>query len=379
MHVRAAPPPRQPTPPPDKGYQQPRPVVVSHEPPQSTQAKLLAAKEKIEKLDQQHKLRMEEQLQADRFRQSKPLSIPQESQDKIPAEDRFRNLRLQEQRQPDDQRPPRPSSPKPLPAKGREDAKPSPSQRQPGLPGLPDVQAGHTVGHESSEQRQRHEGHATHFNDAQRHVEGHNNNLPITSSHPIMGVERNSYEPRRPERPSPSDIVPAHVPPSAGRRTRWGALVPAVAANDAPERSDSHDRRPDQVDKYEPVPGETFSDAPQRRHPQPRRTKDDSQLGESTRLHAMLPVLPQRVEYEKAPPSSRRLLDRLSLDPPMLINDQSLWDRVQIPEKRDRNELDHPMDVYEVDAMGGPSEPTTKRARRRPNKPRKTRRGGPPL
>lgn len=354
-------------------------MVESHEPLQSAHAKLLAVKEKLEKLDQQHRLRKEEQHQADQSLPSKPppaeLSFTQEWRDKTVAEDRLRNLRLQEQRHPDDQGPPRPSSPKLLPAKGREDAKPSPSQR---WSGPPDAQVGHPIGHESAAQRQRHEGHATRFDNAhdQPRVEGQNNNRLIPSSHPIVPVDRNSYEPRRPERPSPSDTAP--VPPSAGRRTRWGGPVSAVGANDPPERSDSCDRRPDQVDRYEPVPGDDLSKAPQRLRPQPRPTKDDAQLGESSRVHEIRPAPPHHVEYEKAPPSSRRLLDRLSLDPLMPINDQSLWDRVQIPEKRDRNEVDHPMDVYEADAMGT-GEPTVKRARRRPNKPRKTRRGGAPL
>lgn len=370
-HIRAAPPPRDPTLQLDKAYQPPRSVVESHEPPHH--AKLLAVKEKIEKLDQQHRLRKEEQHQADRSHPSKPppveLYLTQEWQDNAVAEDRLRNLRLQEQRHPDDQGLPRPSSPKLLPAKGSEDTKPSPSQ---GRLGLPDA---HPVGHESAAQRQqRHEGH-TRFDNAhdQRRVEGQNNNRPIPSAHPIVPVERNSYETRRPERPSPTDTAP--VPPSTGRRTRWGAPVSAAGASDAPERSD---RRPDQVDRQEPVPGDDLSAAPQRHRPQPHPIKDDAQLGESSRVHEVRSVPPHRVEYEKAPPSSRRLLDRLSLDPLMPINDQSLWDRVQIPEKRDRNEVDHPMDVYEADAMGT-GEPTVKRARRRPNKPRKTRRGGPPL
>jgi hypothetical protein len=109
-------------------------------------------------------------------------------------------------------------------------------------------------------------------------------------------------------------------------------FISAAAAILAPELAAVGVAQPcgARLDRYEPVPGDDLSKAPQRLRPQPRPTKDDVQLGESSRVHETRPAPPHRVEYEKAPPTSRRLLDRLSLDPLMPINDQSLWDRVQI-------------------------------------------------
>ncbi|KAF8341896.1 hypothetical protein F5887DRAFT_362944 [Amanita rubescens] len=365
--ARAAPPPlpREPTPSkqipvPDRSHQPTRSV----DEPQSPRAKLLAAKEKI---DQQHRLRKEELHQAEGFRQSKPSPTPtQESQDKSIAEDRLRNLRLQEHH-PDDRQPPRPPSPQLLPAKGREDARPSLLKRR---PGLPDAQADHPVSHGSAEQWDRREGHATRFDNAHdtRH-EVQKNIHPISLSNVVVPAKRNSHEPHRPERPPPSHTALVNAALSAERRTRWGAPVSAVG----PERSDN--QRPGPIDKYEPTPAENSSGPPPRRRPQLRLAKDDPQLGESSRAHEVPTGPPPRAEYEKAPPTSRRLLDRLSLDPAMPTNDQSLWDRVQ---KRDRNEVDHPMDAYEAEAMSGAGEPAVKRPRRRSNKPRRNRRGGAP-
>jgi len=337
--------------------------------PQSPRAKLLAAKEKI---DQQHRLRKEELHQAEGFRQSKPSPTPtQESQDKTIAEDRLRNLRLQEQYHPG--QPFRPPSPQLLPAKGREDARPSLLQRR---PGLPDAQAGPPVSHGSAEQWDRREGHATRFDNARDHRhEVQKNNQPIPSSHVAVPAERNPHELRRPERPPPSDTVLVNAALAAERRTRWGAPVSAIDARDPPERSDNRDRRPGLIDKYEPTPAGNSSEPPPRHRPQPRSAKDDAQIVESSRAHEVPAGPPPRAEYEKAPPPSRRLLDRLSLDPLPI----SLWDRVQIPEKRDRNEVDHPMDAYESEAMSaGVGEPAVKRPRRRSNKPRRNRRGGAP-
>lgn len=350
---------------PDRNYQ----PTKSVDEPQSPRAKLLAAKEKI---DQQHRLRQEELQHAEGLRQSKPSPTPtQESQDKSIAEDRLRNLRLQEQHHPDDRQPPRPPSPQLLPAKGREDARPS-LQRQ---PGLPDTQAVRPASHGSAEQRDRREGHAIRFDNAHDHRrEVQKNNQPISSSHVAVPTERNPHEPRRPERPPPSDTVLVNAPLSAERRTRWGAPASAAGARDAPERPDNRDRRPGPIDKYESAPAENSSGAPPRRRPQPRSAKDDTQLGEFSRAHEVPAGPPPRAEYEKAPPTLR-LLDRLSLDPAM----PTLWDRVQIPEKRDRNEVDHLMDAYEAEAMSaGTGEPAVKRPRRRSNKPRRNRRGGAP-
>ncbi|KAK2465600.1 hypothetical protein APHAL10511_002492 [Amanita phalloides] len=386
----------QPRPPPPheaisaKDYQPPKAVELC-ESPQSPHAKLLAAKEKLERLFvTEERLRKQEQQRqpVDSSNPPKPVPTglpptgipPQGSQDKGFADDRLRNTRYQEQQgqRPDDYRPHRPPSPHLLPRKpslDRENAHQSASQRR---PGLSDPQPGHPRpmgerSHELVERPHRHEGR---FDIPKKH--GPSGPPP---QH-VAPVDRDPpHGQRRPERPRPADALAVNVPPSAERRTRWGNSVHGAATGEAAERPDGRGGRSGQKDRYEAEANDGFSGGPHRQHrlpAQPRRPKDDIHLGEPDRARDIPPMLPLAREYENSVPNSRRLLDRLSLDPnaPLPSNDQSLWDRVQIPEKRDRHEMDYIMDSsYEADIMGpGGGEPAMKRARRRNSKLKRPRR-----
>ncbi|KAF9455876.1 hypothetical protein BDZ94DRAFT_511820 [Collybia nuda] len=127
------------------------------------------------------------------------------------------------------------------------------------------------------------------------------------------------------------------------------------------------------------------------RMPRIRRPQSASQLSGNSSLRMDMDIDDQTAhlsqEYEAQRPEILRrggsLLDRLSLDQngdtPVDGPPQSLRDRVQVPSKRDREEMtsdrhSHMMDTSFEDDGYDPN----KKARRRSGKVRKVRRGGPP-
>ncbi|KAF8632052.1 hypothetical protein AX15_002074 [Amanita polypyramis BW_CC] len=361
--TRPLPPPHEPNPSREEldgpyADQQPlKPAVEPREPLKSSHAKLLAAKEKLERFAEEDRLRKQEQekTQADGNSQSKTspvglLSAEEERQRAVEQE--ISHLRLQEAKN-NQGEPERHRSSNPFP--------PPHFQEQGAL--LDIVRS-------------------------ERFADGQKQPLPVA----VLPIERDypSRSQRPPERIHPTNPALVNTPPSpfGERRTRWDEPLQIVGASDAlkrlrTERADGRGQRPGQIDRYESNYGGAFPGAAhhQRRPPPPpRAAKDSGQLGEASRSSETLQGASQIRGYEKARPSSRPLLDRLSLGTPTQMSPNeppSLRDRVQIPEKRDRNEMDYPVDAYETEAAGGgASEPAMKRARRRNNKPKRVRRGG---
>ncbi|PFH47716.1 hypothetical protein AMATHDRAFT_6488 [Amanita thiersii Skay4041] len=224
---------------------------------------------------------------------------------------------------------------------------------------------------------------------------------PPPNAHPEMQsppVRRQT----RPERPR-QDVAPASHPLSE-RRSRWGEPLPVqepVPPVTLPARPEEQERKPGTVDRYEPHYTDGGVDKTKQiaRGPPPHVAKPELRIrGQSNFANDSPPGEEQHRDREydinrpPYPPNSRRLLDRLSFDAPENIAPpqplppppgehvpQSLRDRVQIPEKRDRNEFvnrEYVMDTsYDADD-GGPLEPATKRARKRAGRPRRGRRGG---
>ncbi|KAF8632160.1 hypothetical protein AX17_004901 [Amanita inopinata Kibby_2008] len=216
---------------------------------------------------------------------------------------------------------------------------------------------------------------------------------------PVTTHNRESHSPQdrrqsRPDRSRQADVPASNVAPPAERRSRWGESLQDAASSNAAGRPEERGRRAGPVDRYKPDYGDGFPGEPNRvRRPPPTLlTKKDGHVREeSTYPTDVPPGGGQQRDHERGiprsqyPANSRRLLDRLSLDTPnnpVPVNEpppQSLRDRVQIPEKRDRDDMNHEylMDTsYEVEAGIGTSEPAMKRVRRRSGKARRGRRGG---
>lgn len=118
------------------------------------------------------------------------------------------------------------------------------------------------------------------------------------------------------------------------------------------------------------------------RTPRIRRPPGDSTLRMDMDIQPSHP--PQEYDAPQRPETLRRggsLLDRLSLDQngDTLVDgsSQSLRDRVQVPSKRDREEMMGDRHGYLVDSSLEDDD-SNKKARRRSGKVRKVRRGGPP-
>ncbi|KIL62270.1 hypothetical protein M378DRAFT_799616 [Amanita muscaria Koide BX008] len=206
--------------------------------------------------------------------------------------------------------------------------------------------------------------------------------LPPSPDHGGLS-DRNHYPPSRqqrpPERARPAEILtPNAAAASSERRTRLSDAYQSLHASGVPDSPDHRAvRRLSVVDRYEPDYGDGYSGVPSRRRPRP--ANEDSQRTESNH-RGDVPYMPgPHHDREPSRPNVRPLLDRLSLEvhPPM--NDPTVRDRATIPEKRDRNAVDHdyPMDFpYEEAAMGPEAgEPVAKKVRRRGHKPRRGRRG----